>query len=282
MNNLVALVIVIYQPSQEELSQIRILAAEYKGVIVDNSTEPITDKDIGLLHYIHNGNKNGIAGAQALAVNFLLEKNIADYVVFIDQDSNVALDYPNSICHEYKLISMKFPLAVLGPTVIHKDDGVEYRSVIHKDKHLNYGFIPRRDVISSGSCIRLTLFNSTIKIDKSLFIDYVDFDLCWQAEKQGLICGITNTVKIKHKVGQRELSLGKYKVILSNPNRYFFQYRNYLWLLKRRYVPLQWKAATGIKLLLRLFYLPITVKDGKSCFKYMVKGIYAGLGHQRK
>lgn len=283
MNKDIALVIVILQPSAEEIYQIKQLSTVYIGVVVDNSSEPITNRDIGSLHYIYNGNKNGIAGAQDLAVNYLLKRNISDYVVFVDQDSSIDLDYPVSICNEYQSIARKLPLAILGPTVLHKDDGEEYKSVIHKDKILDHGFILRRDVISSGSCIKLSLFKKNLKIDKALFIDYVDFDLCWQAESQGLICGITSKINIKHKVGQKELSLGKYKVIISNPKRYFFQYRNYLWLTRRKYVPFQWKVATGIKLALRLIYLPLKMKqERKPCFMNMTKGIYAGLKHQRE
>lgn len=282
MNRDVALVIVVLQPSTDELDQIKRLSTEYAGVVVDNSSEPITNGDIGFLHYIHNGNKDGIAGAQVLAINYLLEKNITDYVVFVDQDSNIELDYPASICNEYKFIAREFPLAILGPTVLHKDDGEEYKSVVHKDKLLDHGFIPRRDVISSGSCIKLSLFKDTLKIDKALFIDYVDFDLCWQAEDQGLLCGITSQVKIKHKVGQRELSLGKYKVIISSPKRYYFQYRNYLWLIKKKHVPLQWKIATGIKQVLRFFYFPLLVRGGLRIWINMVKGILAGIKNEKQ
>lgn len=282
MNKDIVLVIVILHPSAEELDQIKRLSTAYAGVVVDNSSEPITNGDIGSLHYMYNGNKDGIAGAQTLAVSYLLEKKIADYVVFVDQDSSIDIDYPASICREYQSIARIFPLAILGPTVLHKDDGEEYKSVVHKDKLLDHGFIPRRDVISSGSCIKLSLFNGTLKIDKALFIDYVDFDLCWQAESKGLVCGITSRIKIKHKVGQRELSLGKYKVIISNPKRYFFQYRNYLWLAKRRYVPFQWKVASGIKLILRFFYFPLLLKDGPRIWINMAKGIFAGLNCKMK
>lgn len=282
MNRDVALVTVVLQPSAEELDQIERLSTEYTGVVVDNSSEPITNGDIGFLHYIHNGNKDGIAGAQALAVNYLLEKNIAEYVVFVDQDSSIDLDYPISICKEYQSIAGEFPLAILGPTVFHKDDREEYKSVVHKDKFLDHNFIQRRDVISSGSCIKLSLFKETLKIDKTLFIDYVDFDLCWQAESQGLLCGITSQIKIRHKVGQRELSFGKYKVIISSPKRYYFQYRNYLWLIKKKHVPLQWKIATGIKQVLRFFYFPLLVRGGLRIWINMVKGILAGIKNEKQ
>ena len=264
MNKDIALVIVILQPSTEELDQIKRLSTAYAGVVVDNSSEPIINGDIGFLHYIHNGNKDGMPQRGPR------------------RKTAIDLDYPASICREYQSIARKFPLAILGPTVLHKDDGEEYKSVVHKDKLLDQGFIPRRDVISSGSCIKLSLFNGTLKINKALFIDYVDFDLCWQAERQGLVCGITNRVKIKHKVGQRELSLGRYKVIISNPKRYFFQYRNYLWLAKRRYVPFQWKVASGIKLILRFFYFPLLLKDGPRIWINMAKGIFAGLNCKMK
>lgn len=94
---------------------------------------------------------------------------------------------------------------------------------------------------------------------------------------KGFICGVTPVVSITHKVGQKELRIGRQVVIISRPFRYFYQYRNYLWLLRRKYVPLQWKVALGVKLSLRILYFPFCVRNGKEIEKNMFKGIWSGL-----
>jgi rhamnosyltransferase len=65
-------------------------------------------------------------------------------------------------------------------------------------------------------------------------------------------------------------------IILSSPGRYFYQFRNYLWLVRRKYVPLQWKIAMGIKYAARFIYFPLCIPSGVACWKNMLKGIRAG------
>ena len=115
-------------------------------------------------------------------------------------------------------------------------------------------------------------------MDDALFIDYVDFEYCWRAAHKGLISGITTAVNLPHKVGNNDLHFPHgYRVIISAPFRYYYQYRNHLWLCRRGYVPMQWKINTGIKQFLRIFYFPFMVKGWQNIEKNMFKGIAHGL-----
>ena len=115
-------------------------------------------------------------------------------------------------------------------------------------------------------------------MDALLFIDYVDFEHCWRANSKGYVCGITQNVTLPHKVGNNELHFPHgYRVIISAPFRYYYQYRNWLWLCRRNYVPKQWKINTCIKFMLRIVYFPFAVNDWKLIEKYMFKGINDGL-----
>mgnify|MGYP003190865274 CR=1 FL=1 len=276
----IAVVIVVYHPSEADILQIEKLDAAYRGVLVDNTPNGrsrAADMSLANLHYIYNGNHNGIAGAQNRALEWLLRQDGIERVVFLDQDSRVDTSYPRLISNEFGRISKFYHLALLGPTTYHEQDGTEYKSVIHTKPKAQQGFIARRDVISSGSCCSIGVLQELGLFDEKLFIDYVDFELCWRAESQGWLCGITTRACIRHQVGCREIKLGSYRVIISAPYRYYYQYRNYLWLCRRHYVPLQWKVATSIKHLSRLFYLPIVLKHGTKYLSFMLKGIVSGL-----
>lgn len=278
MDDGTAVIIILYNPSEEDIGNAESVAKTYRGVIVDNSDLPFTkDSKIGRMHYVCNKANKGIAEAQNIGMRIMLRECVS-HLVFFDQDSRFGHDYPSLIANEFKSIKKDIPnLAMLGPTVKRKDSGEEYRSAIHKDRYASSDFILRRDVISSGSCISADAIRTVGMNDERLFIDYVDYDWCWRAASKGMVCGITPNVSIAHKVGQREIRIGRQVVIISKPFRYFYQYRNYLWLLRRKYVPLQWKIATGIKFSMRLIYFPLFVKGGCECWKNMVKGIIKGI-----
>lgn len=280
INEKVAVIIVLYNPDTNDIDNVRRIARYNVGFVVDNSLIPFMDGEtIGNMSYICNKANIGIAKAQNIALREIL-KGDYEYVVFLDQDTRVAVDYPLQIAMEFSRID-NGRLAVLGPQVVNAVTGGQYASAIHKYEISENGFSLRKHIISSGSCMSINALKDVGLMWGELFIDYVDFEWCWRAASKGYQCGVTSHLQISHHVGQRELSIGKYKVIISAQQRYFYQYRNFIWLIQKKYVPLQWKCATCVKFLLRLVYFPILVNGGLKYWNNMIKGLEAGIW-QRK
>ena len=280
INDKVAVIIVLYNPDTNDIDNVRRIAQYNVGFVVDNSLIPFMDGEtIGNMSYICNKANLGIAKAQNIALREIL-KGDYEYVVLLDQDARGAGDYPFQIAMEFSRID-NGRLAVLGPQVVNAVTGGQYASAIHKYEISENGFSLRKHIISSGSCMSINALKDVGLMWGELFIDYVDFEWCWRAASKGYQCGVTSHLQISHHVGQRELSIGKYKVIISAQQRYFYQYRNFIWLIQKKYVPLQWKCATCVKFLLRIVYFPILVKDGLKYWNNMVKGLEAGIW-QRK
>lgn len=280
INEKVAVIIVLYNPDTNDIDNVRRIAQYNVGFVVDNSLIPFMDGEtIGNMSYICNKANIGIAKAQNIALREIL-KGDYEYVVFLDQDTRVAVDYPFQIAMEFSRID-NGRLAVLGPQVVNAVTGGQYASAIHKYEISENGFSLRKHIISSGSCMSINALKDVGLMWGELFIDYVDFEWCWRAASKGYQCGVTSHLQISHHVGQRELSIGKYKVIISAQQRYFYQYRNFIWLIQKKYVPLQWKCATCVKFLLRLVYFPILVNGGLKYWNNMIKGLEAGIW-QRK
>lgn len=274
----IAIIIVLYQPSSADLSSISLLGEMYQMVVVDNSSEESAFlKSNGAIQYIFNGGNLGIAEAQNIGLRIATKQKGITHIVFLDQDSRTTNDYPLAIAREFERHANGRKLAFLGPSVRNVETGDLYRSIVHHDQQTDEDFIARRDVISSGGCTTLECLKDIGLNDCRLFIDYVDFEWCWRAQSKGYVCGITPRLTITHHVGQNTISLWGYLIIISSPKRYFYQFRNYLWLVRRKYVPLQWKIATGIKYAARMVYFPLCIRTGTQCWKYMMKGIYAGM-----
>lgn len=278
LNN-IGVVIVVYHPNVKQLeSKLKCLGGDIAIVVVDNTPNEVIDIEQTNVAYIPLCENTGIANAQNVGIGNLLKRGCT-HVVFFDQDSDFTEKYVRSIVDEYERIStVRKNLFLLGPIVINKTNGEEYRSVIHSDKKSEQGFIEKREIISSGSCVSVDKLNQVGVMDARLFIDYVDFEHCWRANSKGYVCGITQNVTLPHKVGNNELHFPHgYRVIISAPFRYYYQYRNWLWLCRKGYVPRQWKINTCIKFMSRIIYFPFVVNEWKSIEKNMFKGIHDGL-----
>lgn len=277
--NRIGVVIIVFHPNARLLeSKLKKLGNDVAVVVVDNTPNETINIEQANITYIPLYENTGIANAQNVGIGNLFERGCT-HVVFFDQDSDFTEKYVRSIVDEYERIStVRKNLFLLGPTVINKTNGEEYRSVIHSDKKADQGFIEKREIISSGSCVSVDKLNHVGVMDARLFIDYVDFEHCWRANSKGYVCGITQNVTLPHKVGNNELHFPHgYRVIISAPFRYYYQYRNWLWLCRKGYVPRQWKINTCIKFMSRIIYFPFVVNEWKSIEKNMFKGIHDGL-----
>ena len=275
----IGVVIIVFHPDLKLLeSKLKCLGGDIAIVVVDNTPNVVIEIEQTNVAYIPLRENTGIANAQNVGIGNLLKRGCT-HVVFFDQDSDFTEKYVRSIVDEYERIStVRKNLFLLGPTVINKTNGEEYRSVIHSDKKADQGFIEKREIISSGSCVSVEKLNQVGVMDARLFIDYVDFEHCWRANSKGYVCGITRNVTLAHKVGNNELHFPHgYRVIISAPFRYYYQYRNWLWLCRKGYVPRQWKINKGAKFMLRPLYFPFCVKGWCEIEKNIVKGIYDGL-----
>ncbi|WP_455621467.1 glycosyltransferase [Parabacteroides sp.] len=246
-------------------------------IVIDNTP----DRDLGIgderLVYIPLKVNKGIAFAQNRGIEEAFRYRCG-YVVFFDQDSELPKEYVSNIVKEYERVDSLVPhLFLLGPTLMNGRTQEEYKSTIHRDKQVAEDFFQRREIISSGSCVSMEKIKVVGLNDESLFIDCVDHEWCWRAVSEGFINGVTSRVSLTHYVGQQEYRLFNQLVIISSPIRYYYQTRNYLWLLRRSYVPLQWKINHGIKIMIYPLSFPFKVKSWRAIYTEIWRGLRDGL-----
>lgn len=247
-------------------------------IIVDNTPDQDLNPTPTQNIIYHPLKRNlGIAAAQNAGIEIAKEIGCS-HVVFFDQDSTPPKGFINNMVTEYERIESRCPnLFLLGPTVINGRTSEEYKSTIHKDRETDYGFIPRREIISSGSCVSMRKIEQIGMLDGSLFIDYVDFEWCWSANAKGFVSGLTPNVTLTHYVGQNEYHIFNQLVIISSPIRYYYQTRNHLWLTRRDYVPRLWKINTAVKHLLHALTFPFKTDNWTKIYSNIYKGFIDGL-----
>lgn len=276
MNNKISVIVVLFKNSLDINKYLSLVFNNINVILVDNT--PKRDLNIkDKLFYIPLLENKGIAYAQNIGINKAISLG-TEFVIFFDQDSVINKDYIFNIIREYKRIEKDFHnLYLLGPTVLYEKTNEEYKSIFHKYKEEVKGFEIRREIISSGSCTRVEKIQNVGLLDDRLFIDHVDSEWCWRSNNLGYISGITKNVVLKHNIGQRIIKIGKHMIIVSSPQRYYYQCRNYLWLCRRNSTPIQWRINNGIKIFMRLLYFPIFIDEGIQIVKNMYKGLHDGL-----
>ena len=276
MNNSLVLVIVFYNPTQVQIDKLKCLADKYRCIVVDNS-DGVNEVEHINVTYIPLYENKGIAYAQNKGIEVAIQQKV-EFIYFSDQDSTMRLELPEILLERFISIKREVDanIGAIGPTIVNEDTGVEYRS--HLSGKCKYS---KTDIIiSSGSLIPVSVLKDVSMLDSDLFIDYVDHDLCFKLTFSGFSIYVARDVKLVHKVGNKSIRYLGQEVIISAPMRYYYIYRNSLWLCRRKYVPSKWK----IKNLLMLYSrIPLIIfghqfsENRHSYLTNVLKGIKDGL-----
>lgn len=276
-----AAIMVLYYPEIEKIQKSISIIVEEVGelILVDNTPESdISEYFINKfnIRYIPLKENLGIAKAQNIGLKAIDESDYS-HIFFFDQDSDIDRGYVQNMLSEYLAISRKYHnLFILGPTIINGRSNQEYSSFTEKTAD-EIGFSPSIAVISSGSCINKRSLKEVGLLDEDLFIDGVDHEWCMRAVSKGLICGETRNVSLTHYVGQKSKKVLGIEIIVSSPIRYYYQTRNWLWLLRRGYIPITWKLKTSLKKIYIYSLLWIITPNRRKIYKHIFRGFRDGV-----
>ena len=272
-----AIVIVLYYPDLQNLIRnVSILqpSVNRRVILVDNSSISLEDQKNAYVYYIVNHANLGIATAQNIGIYKAKELGCS-HILFFDQDSHISSNYVECMLVEYaRLKGIYSNLAVLGPTVINMSKNQQYK-VPRVSVKYDARILP--SVISSGSVMEIETLEKIGGMEDKLFIDYVDNEWGWRAKREGYICCATLKVKLQHKIGQKDCRFCGIPILISAPIRYYYQYRNFLWLLRRPYVPWGWKIKTVIRRVAEIVLVPCFSTQKVMTIKNIFRGIKDGL-----
>lgn len=190
-----------------------------------------------------------------------------DWILTLDQDSVAP---PSLINNYYKYLSDP-TVALLCPSIQDRNYG-----------RMTYDYSSDKEVeivdacITSGSLLRLSAWETIDGFWEELFIDMVDFDLCWSLEEAGYKILRVNNQTLLQEIGKaKKVRLfGKENVIYNhNPKRCYFIIRNTIAVgRKHNRIKQCWRWVIKRILLINLFESNRWSKD-----KMMAKGIIDGL-----
>jgi rhamnosyltransferase len=222
-----AVIIVRYESDGIKLRDLTsILNSEHSVYVYDNSVNPCTLDDS--IYYYHDQNNSGLA----VALNHCIAQAIVDGIelcVYFDQDSDANLELVRGLFNSYQTIeSEQHKIFAVGPRPL-DPSGVPYE--VHCDHDDGSDQLEAREIITSGMTFRPEVVAELDYFDVRLYLDLVDFELCWRAREKGFKVYVDNTLYMPHEVGYDVIKFFGRSLPLSSPLRNYYQMRNLVFLL---------------------------------------------------
>jgi rhamnosyltransferase len=267
MNRIFAIIVTFNTNCNKLKVTLHSLAAQCSCVIADNSDDVSVANAIKSIsnlmpncHYFDMHGNCGIATAQNFAAARAWALG-ATHILLLDDDSELATGMLNSLLNYSYSVGKNI---ILGVRTINLS-GFDV-SNSHSD---GLTLTLCRDLMSSGTLISRPIFESVGEFDENLFIDCVDFDWGWRAQRLGYKIYLINEIHMLHQLGEGRIGwLG-----VSAPIRHYYQYRNILKMLVRNYTPWSWRVIQVIKLPVKLVLIFFLLDNKSIRLKYAFAGI---------
>jgi len=233
-------IVSLYNPQEENVRNVEQLARQADSVILcDNSSVNHVELFEGMdVIYVPNLENLGLS----MAFNKVLKDPAFGWdeeqlLIFFDQDSSVGEGHIRSLKDEYELLSKNHPVGCIGPVFHNKANGtVEIPTLKTEISERSYSV---NNIITSSMLTRYKELEEVGFFNEELFLDLVDWDLCWRLREKGYLCVITEKVVLDHCVGSGEKKFGPLKLRVGAPIREYYQTRDALYELRKTYVPMK-------------------------------------------
>ena len=264
----VCAVIVFYNGDASVIEKIQYLSSFLGRVyIVDNNSNNGILNDYKPnkenIFFIKNFRNEGISYALNQGLKFTLDSGFK-LLLTLDQDSFLKKE---SIERMVQSINPKSGIVSVGPFY-----GKEKNSLTQNVSYL----------ITSGNLLYCETINRIGGYNEKLFIDCVDIDLSFNLLSNGYkMQKIANTF-MDHKIGEYERSyIFRIKYLGHSPNRYYFIFRNNIYIYKTYTKKLRKKCfKLFLSLLLGLLKIVFIERNKIKKIKYSFKGIKDGINNR--
>jgi rhamnosyltransferase len=251
--NTIGAVIVTYYPDDQLITNLKNIKKQIPTIIiVDNGSNlevcerlESYKKECNFT-LIKNKKNYGIAEALNIGCDLLYSWGY-EYAILLDQDSIISDNLIDALINVFKMVEKA---AIVGPLIlpineINCKDNIKSKFVFRTSKFLfQKKFIYENEQsevafnITSGSLIKLSIWNEIGKFWSGLFIDGVDDEYCLRLNDYGYTTIITGKTQLYQQYGNQK-SIKKFGVTWNPtfhpPYRLYYLIRNKILIIKRHY-----------------------------------------------
>ena len=127
-------------------------------------------------------------------------------------------------------------------------------------------------IITSSMLCKYGSLKSINFWNEDIFLDMADWDLCWRFIEAGKKCCMTDIVVLNHSVGVGEKKIGLIRLRVGQPIREYYQTRDCLKLILKKYTPLKFKMRFILQVTLRPLLHICFLNDPRERMRYIVWG----------
>jgi rhamnosyltransferase len=289
----VGAVVVTYFPDKSTLEAlVALLSAQVEHVVVVDNTpgeSTLCHLATGHVMLLEQKENTGIASALNVGIRALLEQG-CEYCLLSDQDSVPAADMVSVLlAATMRLSAAGAMVAATGPLFIDPRNGHKNGFPVFDENGVRFlcgddgeSAIKATFLISSGALLSHAVIEDVGLMEAGLFIDLVDQEWCFRAASRGYACYGVPAAQMTHTLGEKIISYKSRKhheMIIHSPLRIYYQYRNFVYIYFRKYIPLAWKRHVLKDRLYQIYALVrfLPYPDNLKYLKSMAQGIFHGI-----
>lgn len=263
--------IVLYHPDKNKLLDLIDVCSQYENakILLFDNSETRQSLDLILTHnlVLFQSQKNvGVAGAHYAACEMAEAENF-DFVLFLDQDSQLPPDFIKAMLSEFYRLQKSHPrLCAIGPTW--KDprlfDWQQAKKLKNKRRtrlkeKLRVNLRLKNILISSGMLIFVHVLNNIGYPKKEYFIDLVDTEWCLRALYKNYQVLKLADIHIQHTIGEVKITRKSF-LQYQAPIRYYYSIRNSFYLFSEKKISLALRIFLIVRNILEIRKIPFLPK----------------------
>lgn len=270
----VGAVVVLYHPKDVVEGNVTALLGQCSGVVVVPNSPPgpieARLRAAGCLVLDYDGN-GGTARGFNRGIRAVLDDADAEYVLLMDQDSRAPDGMVAGLVAASRAgLEAGLPVAAVGPLLGDVKHTGRPRDALPSAASL----VPIETLASSGTLVHRDALAAVGLMDEALFIDAVDHEWCLRAASRGLLSYVAVEVPLAHNMGDRFVMIaGRPRPLHANPVRHYYIVRNSFLLLRRPYLPREWRRKELARTLRRIVGYAVLSDHRTRSVRYMARAI---------
>lgn len=273
----VSVILTTYNPDARGLLEnLQSYAGQVRTVVVtDNSDSAEKQREVAQVAS-HFGNVQvnalftnaGIAVAQNRGMQAAKALG-SEFVIEMDQDSRLPPGYVSNLIRRFKeLAGEGIKVGGIGPLAVRKGSDEVYDGLTRSGNVIEVEY-----TLSSGFLMRFDAVDAVGLKNEDLFIDFVDWEWCWRSRERGYRIFIDTTLEISHMLGDGHKRILGQSIGMPSPIRHYYQFRNFIYLLGKPFVPGRWKLKYSVIMLAKLCLIPLCFDKKMKRLSFAVTGI---------